>query len=159
MFGPWAQSVCVLGPWALGPKCVRAWALGLGPYLHFEKLLGVFCNWVACFNPFCDVLEPSFELLTHPLENFCVKTVRSITASLHEYTIHAFHDLICLESVCCYPRSIHRILKNFAVRLDVIQILCCKWAFIMQFLQSQLVSSFRGGPLQGPSRLYGKSLI
>ena len=47
---------------------------------------------------------------------------------------------------------------NFVVWLDVIKILCCKWAFALHTSQCELVSRFRGGALQGPSGFYLKGL-
>ena len=94
---------------------------------------------MSFFNPFGDALHSNFELRTHPFENFGTKTVRSIPACVYEDTIHAFHNLICLEVMRCYACGIHRILKNFVMRLDVIKILCCAWTLALQACQGPFV--------------------
>ena len=79
-------------------------------------------------------------------------------AGRHKHTIEAFHNLACLEVMRCYACGIHRILIYFDVRFNIVEILCCKWAFKRQFCQGQLVLCFSRGPLQGPSRRLSKAL-
>ena len=52
---------------------------------------------MSFFNPFRHVLFSDLELLTLPLEDLCVETVRSIETGLVKHTIHTYHNLTCLK--------------------------------------------------------------
>ena len=102
-----------------------------GPNLYFEELGRVRGEWMSFLDPFCNRLHSFFELLTLPLENPGVKTVRSIQTDFGKHAIETFDSLACLEPMRRDAFGIQRILINFLVWCDVIEILGCKRAFTL----------------------------
>ena len=116
--------------YVLGPMCVHAcvWAQPVFRRVGSRTGLSGCPSWIHFVIA---RLHSFFDLLTLPLENLGVETVGSIPTEFGKRAIETFDSLACLEPMRRDAFGIHRILINFLVWCDVIEILGCKRAFTL----------------------------